>query len=228
MSEKLTETMNLMEVRTDGLVERPKIRDIKIDTTKAKGFDAKKEMERIAEEAKAAKSDAGLTIDIFSVSRPSITAGTDVTSLLLEQVRKLIIEKKFPEAMKKLADILQNQPDHPEALYFRAYCLLNIDSTDEQQKPFAAELEALIILCGLFNKSRDNGFSDKIEALKTTVCAHLKEKVPVIFLKSILAGPDKFLNAIQDLVATISEFIRLDPKCADYYGLKAIVWMQMG
>jgi tetratricopeptide (TPR) repeat protein len=211
------EAPGLMQVRTDGIIQKPSIKEVKIDTSKTRGFDAKKEMAKIAEEAKSAGK-VGITLNIFDKDVTIATVGMDVTRVLLTQIEGLIKTENYEEALKKISEVLNKQSDHPYALYLKAFCVLNVNQSTDT---FDAELEALRILNPLAAKSRDHGFSIKIENLKTTICQQMRKKFPILIFQSLLDGPAQ-------IIAAISEFLILDPSCADYYGFKAILLMETG
>ena len=47
---------------------------------------------------------------------------TEPAGINLEDIKRLVVERQFDEALRRLDVLLGSQPDHPDALYMSAVC----------------------------------------------------------------------------------------------------------
>lgn len=106
----------------------------------------------------AARDDTALVIPVDSLAEISLVIAGDGADLL-DDARANIVAENHELAAEQLAEYLQLDPGHQEALYLRAYCLYRLDGPGQSR-------EALAILRPLRDQQADAGLQDKVRELR--------------------------------------------------------------
>ncbi len=181
------------------------------------GFDFRKEVERMASEAKQSDA-ANLRVALNLPPDLGLAFKTDVLdvdAILLQQAREHVSKREFAAAKEKLEPFVAKQPRHPEARYLLAVCILNVDNAVDS---LDEEIEALETLEPLRNMRLGRELTDRVDLLKSAIRTKVLRELPIHFLA----------RDHRALFDDVQRLLALDPDGAVYYAFKAIILAEHG
>lgn len=221
-------------VRADNLsLEKVNLPDITLGG-KPVGYDYQKDMEAMfqAEKEKKEQHAASLVLDDINLGSVSLSINSfDVggtwkglsilseSEQLLEEAKRLVAQGQFQQALPLLEQALQAGPDQ-EAIYLKAYCLVELNRMQE----------ALVCIASLRHANLPPMLQARLEILKERTRKAISEALfRELFLREMLGQMLGMEGAqARQAIARLQQLVDLDPEMSMYHFMLGAKLLETG
>lgn len=142
----------------------------------------------------------GLSVDLLDITSKSSDLGVIKK---LREIRQLIEQKEYVEALKHLNDLLKNSPHEHEAIYLVAYCYTELNQVEN----------GLTTLKHLGDVRLSIELGEKVQMLFNRIRGKMRTPIMAKNLLLLMTGQ------VDQAIAFVMHFIELDPTYSLYYYL---------
>lgn len=201
---------------------KPVLKRVKIDpAAKSRGRDYMNQLDKAAEAARQGRQRSGTGFMLENeLTLPTANFATtegigDIetpNARRLREVKDLIVEERYKEALEPLRELLDETPGHQEAIYFKAYCLFGCSEFDQ----------ALRTLLPLRRQEIKKNLKTRIRHLGDEIRSKMIESVLVENYDLLFSGK------CAEVISNMSELVTLDPDASTYHHMLAGAYTMTG